>query len=83
MNTNGARGSGRTTRVMLAAPKGAYYVWCNDNILYPRLLARHLGRDDLVIVPQSFIRMMRGMRAECVVDHAAVALPIEIRERKA
>ena len=45
------RGTGRTTRQMENAPYGATFVWCsNHGLHYPRMLAKHLGRDDLIIV---------------------------------
>lgn len=44
------RRSGRTTRQMLAAPKGAVFIWCTEFLHYPRLLAEQAGRKDLMIV---------------------------------
>jgi len=64
---------GTTTRAMLEAPEGAYYVWVNRNLGYPKLLASSLGRDDLKIVGPSWLGHGRqdGMHREnIVVDHA-------------
>lgn len=71
------RGTGRTTRQMKEAPKGALFIWCTSNdTLYPRALARDLDREDLVIIrlPRfaSEIDQHRGRRYPAViVDHAA------------
>lgn len=67
------RGSGETTRQMLSAPRGAFFVWCNHHMDYPRHLAKLLGRGDLQIKPPSFLRndLLRGYERELVVDHAA------------
>ena len=69
------RQSGRTTEQMKAAPKGSLYVWCNDAFDYPKLLARDLGRTDLVIVAPYYLQF----RLHCpkrwpavVLDHATV-----------
>lgn len=55
----GGRGSGKTTRAMLKAPKGSVFVWVNHHLDYPKLLARHLGRDDLKIVSPEWIEDQR------------------------
>ena len=44
------RRSGTTVRQMLAAPKGALFVWCTWNDDAARILAAKHGRLDLVIV---------------------------------
>lgn len=51
----GGRGSGKTTKAMLAAPKGATFIWVNHHLDYPKRLAKHLGRDDLMIVSPEWI----------------------------
>jgi hypothetical protein len=70
----GGRGSGRTTRAMLDAPKGSVYVWVNHHLDYPRELARRLGRDDLNIVSPRQVEdqgRWAGMRLTDVrLDHA-------------
>lgn len=70
-----ARGAGRTTQAMLAAPKDAYYVWCNERLDYPRRLAQHLGRNDLKIIAPADLRYLRmplsGGRPAVAVDHFA------------
>lgn len=68
------RGSGRTTRQMQDAPIGGIFVWVNSMVSYPKSLARHLGRDDLVIQPLHWLRIENiagrdGLKI--VVDHAA------------
>ena len=69
------RGTGRTTRQMLAAPIGALFVSCHVGALdYDRRLARKHGREDLKIVPFSYINGRRYMGLKLysvVVDHAA------------
>ena len=68
------RGTGRTTRLMLEAPKGATFVWCGGSTHYAVDLSRHLGRTDLEIMPLHWLRMEsvmgRGFPG-LVVDHAA------------
>ena len=70
-----SRGCGKTLRQMVAAPKGAYFIWCNDQaVLYAKNLARYLGRDDLIIVGFSYLqdKNFRGRGPmTIVVDHAA------------
>lgn len=69
------RNTGKTLRQMVAAPKGAYFIWCNDQaVLYAKNLARYLGRDDLIIVGFSYLqdKNFRGRGPmTIVVDHAA------------
>lgn len=67
------RGTGATTRQMKAAPRGAIFIWCNEYLHYPRLLARHLGREDLHIHEKSVLDgvRLRGLRVPIIVDHAA------------
>ena len=72
MNTD--RQTGRTTQQIKSAPIGAIYVWpFAASLIYARLLASSLGRDDLNIIPESAFRYyrmasMRGLVA--VIDHA-------------
>jgi len=69
-----ARGDGATTRQMLAAPKGAIFVWVHGDLSYPRQLARKHGREDLEIVAPSFFegdRWMGRTFSGIVIDHAA------------
>lgn len=59
---------------MLKAGPGAVFVWCNDRTGYPKRLAAHLGRNDLIICPFDMERvqvLMRGHQGEIVLDHAA------------
>jgi len=58
---------------MLAAPKGAVYVWLNGRLDYPKALARKLGREDLKIVSPYWIedRQWAGMEFPAMdIDHA-------------
>lgn len=69
------RRSGRTTRQMLEAPKGAYYVWPHKATSYAKQLAEHLGRKDLTIVHPAFFGYKgrgKGMRVKIVIDHECV-----------
>ena len=45
------RQTGRTTQQMVDAPVGAVFVWCDGHLGYPSVLAKTLGRDDLVLRP--------------------------------
>lgn len=67
------RGSGRTSRRILGAPKGAIYIWCNSGVWYPTKLAVHLKREDLKII--SFGKATSpgyfdGRDDPVVIDHA-------------
>ncbi len=70
-----ARGDGTTTRQMQDAAKGAYFVWVNGQLQYPRRLAAKIGRDDLNIVSSEFFGDMHRWRgiefSDIVIDHAA------------
>ncbi len=70
-----SRGCGKTLRQMVASPKGAYFICCNDQaVWYTKDLARYLGRDDLIIVGLSYLqdKNFRGRGpVTIVVDHAA------------
>lgn len=74
--TEHGRGSGRTAEQMRKAPKKAIFIWCNKHLNYPKLLARHLGREDLQIQGLSILddsaRRLHGLEPTgVVVDHAA------------
>ena len=75
-----ARGSGRTSAQMTAAPLNSVFVWCNGRHGYPRALARHLGRPDIRIVSPSWVDSGRslGCAHTIVVDHAAM---LSLRQR--
>jgi hypothetical protein len=65
--------NGRTTRQMVEAPEGAFFVWVNHQLGYPQHLAYHLGRRDLKVVSPGWVDGVRqqGMHRESVVvDHA-------------
>jgi len=69
-----ARGTGTTTKQMLDAPQGAIFVWCNGHLDYPIRLSRKHGRDDLKIVPPSWLSSERWLGQEfsgVIIDHAA------------
>lgn len=68
------RQTGRTTLQMRAAPQGAVFVWCNEELFYPKALARDIGREDLKIISPRGIewgQASRGRIPGIVVDHAA------------
>lgn len=71
---------GATTRLMLAAPLGAIYVWCNSHLDYPRRLARHLNREDLIVEPLNILfnpaRIAGRSQSYVVLDHAARKSPL-------
>lgn len=70
-----ARGSGRTTRQILNAPRGAVYVvWSTKEFDYTRRLMARLHRNDMTLVSFDWIRhheRWRGDRRHVVVDHHA------------
>lgn len=69
------RGTGRTTKQILAAPQGAVFVWTNAYLSYPKHLAFSLGRQDLLIVPPLWLEHPGGYIGRkltgLVLDHAA------------
>jgi hypothetical protein len=67
------RGTGRTTKQILAAPENAVYVWpVSGSMYYIKYLVLDLGRADLKIVSLEHFctNYHRGLRAPVVVDHA-------------
>lgn len=67
------RGTGITTRQLAAAPLDAVFVWCNDDLSYPKMLVRQLEREDIKIVSPDWItdRRFEGQHLTAlVVDHA-------------
>jgi hypothetical protein len=69
------RGTGRTTKQMQAAPKGAIFISANrPMVAHDRLLAFKCGRSDLVVVAPHWITDRRWVGLELsgvVIDHAA------------
>jgi hypothetical protein len=68
------RQNGTTSQQMREAPKGAWYVWPNGHYGYPKALANHLGREDLVIVSAGnlYYSTFLCRDVEVVIDHAAL-----------
>jgi hypothetical protein len=68
------RGRGKTSQQMKEAPHGAVFVWCTGDLYYPKMLARHLGREDLKVKSFSWLQReeMYNLKPEIVVvvDHA-------------
>ena len=71
----GDRGTGRTTKQMQLAPKGAVFVWVNACLSYQKHLASLLKRQDLLIVSPSWLEYPGGYLGKrlpgIVLDHAA------------
>lgn len=66
---------GTTTKQMQDAPERAIFVWpVARSLSYARDLARHLGRDDLEIVPPVWLEEKRwqGASRPVILDHAAL-----------
>lgn len=70
----GNRGTGRTTKQMQLAPKGAVFVWVNACLSSPKHLASLLRRQDLLIVSSSWLEYPGGYLGKrlpgIVLDHA-------------
>ena len=67
------RQTGRTRAQMQDAPQKAVFVWCNNQLHYPRCLAVEIERTDLEIVGVSWLEghNARGRRLSAIVlDHA-------------
>lgn len=62
---------GRTTRQMMAAPRDAIFVWPVGRTRdYALDLAKHLGRDDLLITtPENMRRHFEASRRPVILDH--------------
>lgn len=62
---------GRTSRQMLNAPRCSVYIWCTDDVTYPKRLAQELNRADLLILGkrQAHNFRTRGY-ASIIYDHA-------------
>lgn len=73
MSDDAHRGTGRTTQQMKAAPRFAVFVWCDRMLLYPKRLARKLGRNDLLIVSLQWVdaTVLQSYSLPVVVDHTA------------
>lgn len=58
---------------MIEAPLGAWYIWPSANYAYPKHLAAHLGRSDLVILAADTLTVERVLSSAkpVVIDHAA------------
>jgi hypothetical protein len=77
------RGSGLTTRQILAAPENGVYVALDPgNLIYTRNLARSLERGDLkLVVPSWLARNWRGLTSPVTVDHAFSIDRVSARDR--
>lgn len=66
------RQTGITTRQMIEAPEGAFYVWCNSNTYYPIMLAKRLGRHDLRVVGSDWLMYPGNVFSalDVAIDHA-------------
>jgi hypothetical protein len=68
------RQSGITTRQMQASPVNAIFVWCNNDLTYPKLLASYINRVDLEIVSPMWLEHASNWRGRKIsginTDHA-------------
>lgn len=75
MNDNKQRGTGRTTRQIQTAPRDAYFVVHNQQMVrYAQDIADRLGREDLLIIALTTVRpeRFRGISCSIVLDHYIV-----------
>lgn len=66
------RQTGRTTKQIIDAPREAVFVWCNEDLYYPKRIAQTFKRNDLLIVGPSWITNdgWRGLELSgIVIDH--------------
>ena len=71
------RGTGETTRQMQVLPIGGLFIWCNQQLDYPKRLAWSIGRDDIEVVSPMYVldQRWRGMVYTGVaIDHAYIYL---------
>ena len=75
--TDPDRGTGRTTKQLREAPRGALFIWCNGNLAYARSMAANLGRSDIDIRgPDVFdahgsLQLRGRFWPKVIIDHAA------------
>lgn len=66
----------KTQEQMLAAPRGALFIWWEDNLWEPRKLAERIKRSDLVIVGPAVFNnkgyRLRGNYVPVILDHSTV-----------
>lgn len=72
--------TGTTTRQMREAPQGATYLWCTNELLYPKRLQRSIGREDLFVTSASRMLDIASNAAgwvpeNVVIDHAVHITP--------
>lgn len=68
------RQTGRTTKQLRNVPLNGVFIWCNNNLVYPRCLASHIGRMDIIIVGPDWLDSdkWRGIKLPGTdIDHAA------------
>jgi hypothetical protein len=70
---------GKTESQLRGAPRGAIYVWHSQGLMYPKRMARWIGRDDLLMVAPYHVssEMLAAQGRPVVVDHGAI-LPVEL-----
>lgn len=79
---NKYRGIGRTTWQMDHAPRGAFFVWCNERLAYPNLLAAGIYRYDLQIVGPSWLAQEKWLGLELpgiIIDHSLLMSTMQNR----
>lgn len=74
------RDSGVTTRQIINTPLNTVYVWVNNNLRYPQLIAVKCGREDVIFVPPSWLKheKLRGYTGEITLDHATILTDVEL-----
>jgi hypothetical protein len=74
MTSSDERQSGRTTEQLRNAPPNSIFIWVGDSSHYARDLVRHIGRDDIEVMPRQVLTpnsiRLRGQRRPIIVDHA-------------
>lgn len=70
------RQSGQTTQQLRRAARGALFIWCNEAVSYPKILAADIGRHDIQIERLSVLdhegdRLRGRIWPEVIIDHAA------------
>lgn len=64
------RQTGTTTQQIMAAPEWAVYVWCGEDLYYPKSIARKLHRPDIHFVAPGWLDHPERFRErEVILDH--------------
>lgn len=76
---NDLRGTGRTKDLMVRAPKGAVFIWKDDNLRYVLRMRKWLDREDIQLYGPSILEspVLRGRKISAIILDHTVKLTTE------